>query len=237
MLLRWVGQQLVSQPQLWAGNDEGDRRTAPTSHKPMSDDSPQNPDQERAETLAREAIDKAESGDYGSAVRLIEEACRLDQARSLDLYDLYRIEFHRRSGNQSPLECMEAYNDGVTAGRNGDYAKAISAYERAIELDPSWPWASNNLAWMLATCPDPSVHDGERAIELGQRACELAGWRCWAFLGTLAATHARTRDFARAVQLAKRTLEITPEEHRLLMQVQLQLYESGRAYIDDGDEP
>ena len=39
------------------------------------------------------------------------------------------------------------------------------------------------------------------------------------------------------MQLTKNTLEITPEEHRLLMQVQLQLYESGKAYIDDGDEP
>ena len=191
LLLRWVGQQLVSQPKLWADNDEVDRRTTPTGDKPMSGDSPQNPDQQRAEALAREAIDKAESGDYASAVRLIEEACRLDAVRSLDLYDLYRVEFHRLAGNQAPLECMEAYNDGVTAGRNGDYAKAISAYERAIAFDPSFPWAPNNLAWMLATCPASSVHDGERAIELGQRACDLPDRPCWNFLNTLAAAHAR----------------------------------------------
>ena len=47
-------------------------------------------------------------------------------------------------------------------------AEAIASYQRAIELRPQFVPAKVSLAWVLATWPEPSVRDGEKAIALGR---------------------------------------------------------------------
>jgi hypothetical protein len=82
---------------------------------------------------------------------------------------------------------------------------ALAAYREALRLDPRYPGAHNNLAWLLAIGPD-GVWDGKRAVAHATRACELTGWKEPNFLDTLAAAHAATGDFDRAVEYQKRAL-------------------------------
>lgn len=53
------------------------------------------------------------------------------------------------------------------------YEKAADAYENVIRIDDKNIHALNNLAWLLATCPDEQFRDGPRALDLALRAVSL----------------------------------------------------------------
>jgi TPR repeat protein len=73
-----------------------------------------------------------------------------------------------------------------------DYRKAKELMERAAAR--RYLPAINNLAWFLATCPDASVRDGRRAVELLAPAMDQSAQ----MLDTYAAALAETGDFERA---------------------------------------
>ncbi len=50
------------------------------------------------------------------------------------------------------------------------YGKAVAAYENVIRIDSKNIHALNNLAWLLATCPDEQFRDGVKALELASKA-------------------------------------------------------------------
>jgi tetratricopeptide (TPR) repeat protein len=112
------------------------------------------------------------------------------------------------------------------------YGEAIHDYEEALRIAPNNIEANNNLAWTLATCPDGSHRDGQRAVEHGTRACELSGFDTWFCLGTLAAAYAETGEFAEARQWAKESLRRAPEEERTSCQDRLRMYKEKTPYRD-----
>ena len=62
----------------------------------------------------------------------------------------------------------------ILAGR-GQLDEAIGHWQAVLELEPDRVSALNNLAYALATHPDPGRRDPERAVGLAERAVELAG--------------------------------------------------------------
>src|SRR5262249_25277754 len=52
--------------------------------------------------------------------------------------------------------------------------KAIADQTQAIQLKPNWTFACGSLAWLLATCPEARLRNPGRAVELAQRAAQLA---------------------------------------------------------------
>ncbi len=53
------------------------------------------------------------------------------------------------------------------------YEKATVAYENVLKIDPVNVHALNNLAWLLATCPDKAFRDASRALDLARRAVDI----------------------------------------------------------------
>ena len=82
----------------------------------------------------------------------------------------------------------------------GRYSRALASYEEALRLDPENSDALNELAWLLATCPDAGIRDGRRAVELASRACRLDFGISAACVDTLAAAHAEAGDFESAAE-------------------------------------
>jgi len=93
---------------------------------------------------------------------------------------------------------------GIALLMQGQTRDAISHYTRAVELNPESAYAANDLAWLLATAPDPNLRDGPRAIVLAERACDLTTYSNPLLIGTLAAAYAEAGRFEEAVRTAKR---------------------------------
>jgi tetratricopeptide (TPR) repeat protein len=87
------------------------------------------------------------------------------------------------------------------------FGQAAAAYGRAIELDPEDALARNNLAWLLATCPDAKLRDPGRAVELAKRAVELAP-KEGNFFNTLGAAQYRAEDGKAAIEALEKSREL-----------------------------
>ena len=85
-------------------------------------------------------------------------------------------------------------------------AEAIASYQKAIELRPQFVPAKVSLAWVLATWPEPSVRDGEKAIALAEQANQLSEDKNPMILRALAAAYAEMGRFPEAVSTAQQAL-------------------------------
>ena len=56
----------------------------------------------------------------------------------------------------------------------GQWEQALADFEKALEVQPAKAGDCNNLAWYLATCPEPRVRKPDRAVELATKATQLA---------------------------------------------------------------
>ena len=165
---------------------------------------------------------------------LIEESIRLDYVGALNdpTAFMQRARAYSALGHNEPARALLLYDIGVDLSRLRLWSEAATVYDAASKLDSFLIWPLNNHAWLLATATEPSVHNGNSAIALAEKACGLSGWGCWCFLGTLAAAFARTSDFERASAWQRITLHLTPPSERAEALAILRQFEAGQAYID-----
>jgi hypothetical protein len=91
----------------------------------------------------------------------------------------------------------------------------------------------NNLAWLLAECPDHPLRDGKKAVEFATRACRLSAWKDSYYLGTLGAAYAQEKDFSQAAKWQRAALELTPgysDADRQKGAQRLLFYEAGQPF-------
>ena len=124
---------------------------------------------------------------------------------------------------------------GIADGQSGKYKPAIQNCARAVELKPDSANALNSLAWLLATAPDNSVQDANKAIELAQRAGKLTEYKDVAILDTMAAAYAAGGRFNDAITTAEQAVNIAKadEQENLIGEIQnrIELYKTNRKYI------
>ena len=130
---------------------------------------------------------------------------------------------------------------GELLAARGRIQEAIAHYREALRLQPGlWP-VLNNLAWILATDPDPANRDGRAAVQFAEQACVLTGQREAGVVGTLAAAYAEAGRFPEAVATARRARALAEaagdgklaDRNREL----LQFYESGRPFHERRRQP
>ena len=101
---------------------------------------------------------------------------------------------------------------GLTHIRLGQYDEAIQVYESIIAARPDWEIAYGYLAWFLATSPDDSRRNGNRAVVLAKKACELTDYNNSVMIDSLAAAYAETGDFKAAVNWAEKSLQLATSD-------------------------
>ena len=114
---------------------------------------------------------------------------------------------------EKTLQIQPSYADAHTGLgnallRKGSSREAITHYEQALALAPEDPHCRNNIAWVLATSSDASIHDGAKAIGLAEAAVALSGGREPRFLRTLAAAYAESGRFSEALAVAQQAAAI-----------------------------
>ncbi len=140
----------------------------------------------------------------------------------------------------------EAYNNlGMALLHAGNLDEAVVHLQRALAIQPGYPQACLNLArvaWVLATCPEASLRNGTRAVDLASQADRSSGGGNPEIAQALAAAYAETGRFPDALKTAGRALQLASAESDAELangiRNQLAVYQAGRAWRDaDGPRP
>jgi tetratricopeptide (TPR) repeat protein len=138
---------------------------------------------------------------------------------------------------QTALEVQDDHWNALAAlaslyGQQQAQGQAIATYERMLQVRPRDLMTANNLAWLLATSPDPSLRDPQRAVRLAETVCEATRYRLASALDTLAAAYAAANRLDDAIRVARQALQQLPEANaksRTDLQQRLRDYENDRA--------
>src|SRR5579885_2561743 len=106
---------------------------------------------------------------------------------------------------------------------------ALAEYEHAIQVSTRDPFSRTSLAWLLATSPDASLRDGNRAVELAEEAVRLSRGKDPGCLRTLAAALAEAGRFKKAKKIATKALQAAERERNATLvsalQTEIALYD------------
>src|SRR6185437_15009895 len=79
-----------------------------------------------------------------------------------------------------------------------DFRDAGKQYREVLAVEPTNLNALNNLASVLISCPDRNARDGEEAVKLAERACELTAFKESGFMKTLEVSRAEEKRLSEA---------------------------------------
>jgi eukaryotic-like serine/threonine-protein kinase len=88
----------------------------------------------------------------------------------------------------------------------GKLDEGISASQKAVELKPNDAGANNQLAWLLATCPDLKLRDPKEAVVRARKAVELDPKNAL-YPSTLGAAYYRSGDWKAAITALEKSME------------------------------
>ena len=90
--------------------------------------------------------------------------------------------------------------------------EVISQYQSLLEANPEDVATLNNLAWSLATAPDVSLRDTQRAIQLAEKAVALSGGKEPEPLDTLAHGYFYAGQLDQAIETERQALVLVPNK-------------------------
>jgi len=182
-------------------------------------------------------------GDYDKAIADYDESIQLDPGhvpayinRGLAYATMHRDDKAMADYNQAiqldPNSRLAYINRGLLHEARSDYQDAFDDFQKAIQLDSGDAYACNNLAWLLATCPNAAFRDGRKAVEFANKACALTQWKNPSWVDTLAAACAEAGDFVQAIKWETRYLETPnlPKSNAADATARLKLYQARQPY-------
>ena len=125
---------------------------------------------------------------------------------------------------------------GTALIQQGHVKEAIQQWQEALAIEPANGNAASNLAWVFATCPDASIRDGGRAVELAEKAVQISGGQIPMIFHILAAAYAENGRFSAAIETARRGAALANSQGNAGLASELQnniaLYQAGRPLRD-----
>lgn len=141
---------------------------------------------------------------------------------------------HFREALRAESDNAEAHNNlGLALRLMGKSDEALAHFRAALKSKGDWQAPMSEIAWTLATHPDPRVRDPAEAVRLAERAAELTGRREPIVLDTLAAAYAAAGDWERATTTAEAAVALAAARSRGLADEiarRLALYRGKQAY-------
>ena len=129
--------------------------------------------------------------------------------KAIGLYKDLAAQFPDRAHYRNDLG-RSHFDLGLLLARSGRTDEAAEHYGEVLKLDLQGgvgPVTHNNLAWLLATCPDVQSRDPAWAVELAEKAVELAPKKghIW---NTLGVAQYRAGDWDAAIDALQKSLEL-----------------------------
>ena len=190
------------------------------------------------------------NGQVDEAAAEFRKAVEIQPNYARDLSQLGNAALHRGQVDEAmvlfqtllqvhPDDAEAHYVLGVIFLQKREVNQAIGHLQATLKLQPDNAGACNELAWVLATSPDPSVRNGAKALDLAQRANVLSGGANAVVLGTLAAANAEVGHFPEAVAIARQALQLAANQNHAAttaiitaLQAQLKSYQAGSPFRD-----
>lgn len=133
-----------------------------------------------------------------------------------------------------PAEVRAHLALGALFSSVGDFRQAAHHFSLALESDPKLLVALLQLAAIRATSDDPALRNGEEALELAERACQLTEQSDPTALVVLAQAQADLGRFADAIEAAERARRIVldggHDRAASAIQQQIELFQKNQPY-------
>jgi len=153
--------------------------------------------------------------DFSEALRRRSGNDNIRRARSMALYEMG--DFDRAIADLDIA--VKASPEGVhydLRGRahhaKGDIRAALADYQKGVEVTPGYTLTFLDFAWLLATCPDASIRDGQKSVQLASLGASRTGDGQYRARVVLAAANAETQDYAEAIRLEQLHLDSLPKD-------------------------
>ena len=142
---------------------------------------------------------------------------------------------YQRALSLAPEYARAHHLFGVLLGRMGNLREASRQFQLAVHyFDRPEATAWNDLAWTLAVVQDPEIHNPAEAVRLAKEACSLTKYSDAAVLDTLAVSYAEAGDYAEAIAMTDKAIDILTQQQRpqvvTEMQRREQLYIQHKTY-------
>lgn len=124
---------------------------------------------------------------------------------------------------------IEDYEEGLEIGDLIDEMQSSISSDLDFEGDDG---ILNNLAWVLSTSTDDDLRNGERAVELATRACEITNFQAPHIISTLASAYAESGDFDKAIEWIEKGLEVN-EKKRAEKDADAAVIDQQKASLED----
>ena len=134
---------------------------------------------------------------YGLALALSRQR-KIDEA----------IEHWQRSLEIQPDNTDARNYLGTALAGIGRTREAIEQWQQTLAFDPDNGNAANNLGWILATSPDPTLRDGDKAVAYAKHATNVPGGNNPLVYRTLAAAYAENGQFSDAISAAEHAKQL-----------------------------
>ncbi|HEY2103431.1 MAG TPA: tetratricopeptide repeat protein [Chthoniobacterales bacterium] len=136
--------------------------------------------------------------------------------------------------NVAPHDATVRTSLGNALMKSGRVREAIVEFNQALAIKPDEIGPLNSLAWILATSADSAARDGARAVQLAERANQMASNPDPVILHTLAAAYAEAGRFDEALITARRGMREANKDGNSAvydaLRDELPLYELGLPY-------
>jgi tetratricopeptide (TPR) repeat protein len=110
---------------------------------------------------------------------------------------------------------------GTALVMKGHAAEGLAQWRQVLKEEPDNLLVLNNLAWLLATSPDPSIRNGKEAVELAEHAVQVTSAKEPSILGTLAAAYAETGEFGKAIEVQRQATDIATQQGKAELAAEL----------------
>lgn len=214
------------------------------------------PQDQSASQLAAAGETAFERGEYDKAIPLFTKAIDLDASNPsffanrgncysyLNQFEKAFADFDKSievaielmENSDDPRLAFLYYNRGYARERSRDPAKAVKDYDKALRVNPDYPDAHGNTAWILATSPDPRMRNGSKAVEYALIEAKQEEMQNASDLDTLAAAYAEVGNFDAAIETQKEAVSLAEsEEERAEFSTRLALFQNGKPYREEAD--
>ena len=180
---------------------------------------------------------------FDAALTDFSKALELDKSKHFARYHRAKIFEMQQKDDEALSDYNYLVENGIATGpvlyarshvlkRKKQWSQALADQESAVKLVPKFVDYINDLAWSLATVPDESLRNPEKAIALATQACELSQWKRGLVMDTLATAHAANADFEKAVEVIDQALQQEDAKDRKDLLERKKMFQNRQPFID-----